>query len=243
MLNPDLDKASLAARYGEDGRVRIEGLFETSVAERLRAACSSRLRYDFLFHMQGNNYVLSHAEMQQMTDEQARQMKEAVAQAASGGVGFYYCGYKLGRENRDTDDDELRFLHEVFDFLNGNEMLQLVRDITGVTELASADAQYTRYTPGHFLTRHRDDSTREDRRVAYVYSMSRGWHPDWGGLLQFFSDDGAPRDAWTPTFNALALFDVRHVHSVTFVTPFAREPRYSLTGWFRGPDAPAIGAD
>jgi len=27
--------------------------------------------------------------------------------------------------------------------------------------------------------------------------------------------------------------DVRHVHSVTFVTPFSTQPRLSLTGWFR----------
>jgi Rps23 Pro-64 3,4-dihydroxylase Tpa1-like proline 4-hydroxylase len=52
-------------------------------------------------------------------------------------------------------------------------------------------------------------------------------------LLQFFEDDGTPRDAWAPQFNSMSLFDVRHVHSVTFIAPFALEPRLSLTGWFR----------
>ncbi len=36
-----------------------------------------------------------------------------------------------------------------------------------------------------------------------------------------------------PAFNTMALFDIRHVHSVTYVTPFAKQPRLSLTGWFR----------
>jgi len=31
----------------------------------------------------------------------------------------------------------------------------------------------------------------------------------------------------------LSLFDVRHVHSVTYVAPFAGAPRLSITGWFR----------
>ena len=52
-------------------------------------------------------------------------------------------------------------------------------------------------------------------------------------LLQFFEDNGTPRDAWVPGWNVLSLFDVRHVHSVTYVAPFAGAPRLSITGWFR----------
>ena len=69
--------------------------------------------------------------------------------------------------------------------------------------------------------------------MAYVLSLTERWHPDWGGLLQFFEDNGTPRDAWVPGWNVLSLFDVRHVHSVTYVAPFAGAPRLSITGWFR----------
>jgi len=51
--------------------------------------------------------------------------------------------------------------------------------------------------------------------------------------LQFFEDDGTPRDAWAPVFNSMTLFEVRHIHAVTFVAPFLKQPRLSLTGWFR----------
>ncbi|WP_338456665.1 2OG-Fe(II) oxygenase family protein [uncultured Alteromonas sp.] len=37
----------------------------------------------------------------------------------------------------------------------------------------------------------------------------------------------------TPEFNTLSLFDVKHIHSVTYVTPFAKQPRYALTGWIK----------
>ncbi len=92
--------------------------------------------------------------------------------------------------------------------------------------------KYTRYTAGQYLTRHSDNITEEGRRVAFVFSFSRAWHPDWGGMLQFYEGDGTPRDAWMPEFNTLALFDVRHIHSVSYVAPFAAATRYSLTGWF-----------
>jgi Rps23 Pro-64 3,4-dihydroxylase Tpa1-like proline 4-hydroxylase len=70
-------------------------------------------------------------------------------------------------------------------------------------------------------------------RIENVLGLSKAWHPDWGGLLQFYEEDGTPGDAWIPHFNCLNLFDIRHIHSVTYVTPFAGEPRLSLTGWFR----------
>ena len=131
-----------------------------------------------------------------------------------------------------TDNQQLAFLHQMFDFVNSDEMLSFISTITGQTDLTGADAQFTRYTSGQFLTRHKDDITREGRRIAYVMGFSEDWHPDWGGLLQFFENNGTPRDAWIPAFNSLSLFDVRHVHSVTYVTPFTRRPRLSLTGWF-----------
>ncbi len=92
--------------------------------------------------------------------------------------------------------------------------------------------QVTRYRPGHFLTRHNDVVPAEQRRVAYVLGFTPRWHPDWGGLLQFYRQDGVPQDAWAPGFNDLMLFDVHRVHAVTYVTPFAAEPRQAISGWF-----------
>jgi Rps23 Pro-64 3,4-dihydroxylase Tpa1-like proline 4-hydroxylase len=76
-----------------------------------------------------------------------------------------------------------------------------------------------------------------------VFSATWGWHPDWGGLLQFYQEDGTPEDAWSPGFNTLSLFDTSYIHSVTYVTPFAQAPRLSLSGWFRGLAAPSVGRE
>jgi len=233
MLNAGLDREALAEEYRRDGRVRIENVLDPDVAERIRSICLTDVPYKFVTHVDGRNITLSSEEMAALEPPRFRELQGKILDAAAKGIGFSYSGYLMAQKVDAPDNENRRFLHSVFEYMNGDEMLAFVSAVTGATDLRSADAQFTRYTPGQFLTRHRDDITSEQRRVAYVVSFSRNWHPDWGGLLQFFEDDGTPRDAWAPKFNTMSLFDVRHVHSVTFVAPFALEQRLSLTGWFR----------
>jgi Rps23 Pro-64 3,4-dihydroxylase Tpa1-like proline 4-hydroxylase len=124
-------------------------------------------------------------------------------------------------------------IQQCVQWLNSTETLNTIKQITGENDIVAASAQATRYYPGHFLTLHNDLHETEQRRVAYVLNLTPDWHPDWGGLLQFYKQDGTPRDAWTPLFNSLVLFDVNHVHAVTYVAPCAFKPRLSITGWFR----------
>ena len=56
-----------------------------------------------------------------------------------------------------------------------------------------ADAQATRYEPGHFLTSHNDSVEGKNRLVAYVFNFTPGWHPDWGGNLMFYDEGAAIR--------------------------------------------------
>jgi SM-20-related protein len=67
--------------------------------------------------------------------------------------------------------------------------------------------------------------------VAFVLGFSRNWKADWGGLTLFYDDGGNVTGAFVPAFNSLTMFRVPVYHSVTYVTPFAREVRYSITGW------------
>jgi Rps23 Pro-64 3,4-dihydroxylase Tpa1-like proline 4-hydroxylase len=232
MLNPTIDIEALAREYALDDRVRIPNVLEPGFAERMRAACRDDVPYEFICHVDGNNVVIPEDELRAMSPTNQNNLQNSIIEAAADGVGFFYSGYQMRRAKTSSDIDKLAFLHSMFDFMNSDKMLAMISAISGRTDLASADAHYTRYTPGQFLTRHKDDITAEGRRIAYVMSFSKDWHPDWGGLLHFFEDDGTPRDFWIPTFNSLTLFDVRHVHSVSYVTPFAKGQRLSLTGWF-----------
>ena len=233
MLNPDLDTKALAVEFAKDGRIRIENILTPGIAERVRSYCLTDAPFETVYHLDGENHVSPLQEMARMDPSQQHEFQTKIIKAASQGVGFVYCGYMIGRAKKNVASERLRYLHSIFEFLNGREMLDFICKVSGRDDLLSADAQYTRYTAGQFLTRHRDDVSNEKRRLAYVFAFSKDWHPDWGGLLQFYEDDGTPRDVWSPKFNSMSLFDIRHVHSVTYVTPFALSPRLSLTGWFR----------
>ena len=233
MLNPNLDRAALAAEFSEDGRVRVEDVLDPEIAERIREYCLTEVPFEYLSNVDGKNVAIPAEALNKFSEAELMDLQSKIFNAAAAGNGFFYCGYMLEHSKRDTDSEALGFLHSVFDFLNSDEMLGFIAEVTGHDDLKSADAQYTRYTQGQFLTRHQDDVGDQQRRLAYVISFSRNWHPDWGGLLQFFEKDGTPREFWIPTFNTMSLFNIGHVHSVSYVTPFAPEPRLSLTGWFR----------
>jgi len=235
MLNPDLDIDALAEEYRRDDRVRIKNIFQQDVAERLRDGCVSHVPFDFIFHLDGQNRVLTSEQMAALDSNQQKSMNAKVMQAASEGVGFFYCGYMPNRHAK-PDNESLAFLHQVYESLKNEESLAVFRRITRRSDLTDIDGQYTRYTQGHFLTRHSDNIVSENRRIAFVFGLSTQWHPDWGGLLQFYEKDGTPRDAWSPEFNTLSLFDVKHIHGVSYVTPFAAGQRLSFTGWFTDPE-------
>ena len=233
MLNPDLDPNALAAQFRLDDRVRIRGLLDPAVADRAAEICRNRLPFNFLFNLNGRNQVWTNADVSRKSAEELQRIQRDIWSEAQRGIGFQYGGYAMRMADRNSGDEALDYLHGLFDFLNSAEMLDFIMQVTGSNELVSADAQYTRYIPGQYLTRHRDVVEAQGRKFAFVLGFSRNWHPDWGGLLQFFEEDGTPRDAWAPEFNCLNVFATRHIHSVTYVTPFAGEPRLSLTGWFR----------
>jgi Rps23 Pro-64 3,4-dihydroxylase Tpa1-like proline 4-hydroxylase len=49
----------------------------------------------------------------------------------------------------------------------------------------------------------------------------------------FHSASGHVEQAFTPRFNALNIFKVPQLHSVSFVAPFVPFRRYAVTGWLR----------
>jgi Rps23 Pro-64 3,4-dihydroxylase Tpa1-like proline 4-hydroxylase len=240
MLNPDLDRNALAAEFRRDQRVLVNNVLRAEVAEKIFSICSEKVAFDYVYFFDGAIHVTGEQEMAALDAGTKAQISRELMRNATEGIGYLYCGYVMNRERADADGD-LRYLYEVYEYLNSRDMLDFIEQITGGQGLGGADAQYTRYSSGQYLTRHRDVIEGKARRLAYVFGFTRRWHPDWGGLLQFYEADGTPRDAWMPAFNRLSLFDVRHVHSVSYVTPFAGAVRLSLTGWFYEEGGPQDG--
>lgn len=104
------------------------------------------------------------------------------------------------------------------------------RDCSSVTEMSASW-----YQPGDFLMPHNDMSS--GRQVAYVWHLSKDWHPTWGGDF-FWSQSNR---FVHPSFNTLLLFTVSHhsVHLVTQVLPTARSMRLAIGGWWTSQDVVA----
>ncbi len=230
MLNPDLDIEALKERFAADDRVRIDQVLE----DRFARAVAREIRdlpFDTILFSGGSNHVVSPETMAGLQPDQRRALQQELMELASRGIGFLYEGYRMEGEHLDQAPPAVR---QLFHLVNSPEMVHLVTTVSGMELPGGASGQYTRYRPGHYLTRHSDDIRVEGRRLAYVLNFSEDWHPDWGGLLQFYEKSGVPRDAWEPRFNSMSLFEVRHIHAVTYVAPHAAAPRLALTGWYRG---------
>lgn len=128
----------------------------------------------------------------------------------------------------------------VHHFLNSASFLDFIAGLTGDGRARYVDARATRFMPGHYLTEHDDQQAGQSRLYAYVLNLSPFWLPDWGGLLQFIDAHGHVAEAYAPRMNALNIFKVPQKHAVSFVTPFARAPRLSITGWIRADQASVL---
>ncbi len=225
-----LDLTELSAQFANDGRLQIRNALSETLATALSRAMAE-VDYELAFTDGTQSRTLDRAALAAMSPSEQQQLMEKVQQQAAQGIGYLY-GRRSAQPST-TSSTAAQTLAQFFQRLQSNESREVVAQITGSDALRSVSGQYTRFTADHFLTRHSDIVAAEGRRFAYVFNFSPAWHPDWGGLLQFFEPDGSTRDAWIPTFNSLSLFDVRHIHSVTYITPFAAAPRYALSGWFR----------
>lgn len=210
--------------FGDDDRYRLASAIPDDTARTVAEHLRTRSDWHLTMNVGGQNArVLPEALAAYPKDQREQLSRDLYANAAKG-RGFHY-------DSIDLTGDEEGPLGDLFRTIQSSATLQAVSELTG-EPVASVSGQATRYRPGQWLTRHKDDPRGETRRLAYVLSLTERWHPDWGGLLQFFEDDGTPRDAWMPGLGVLSLFHVRHVHSVTYVAPWAEAPRLAVTGWF-----------
>lgn len=226
LVNEILNLEQLTHDFSQDGIVRIENFLQPSSSEDLSAYLHDTVAFENAFFLENANRQASDQEIAELPADKRRQLYQAIYQDAAKGSGFLY-----GR-NKITSQSAAQ-LSDVLALMNSEMMLDLMKKITAKTALTNADAQATRFRVGDFLTRHVDDVPGDTRQIAYVLGMSPFWHPDWGGLLQFFERNGTPTKAWAPMYNSLTFFDVTKVHSVTSIAPFSSKNRYSITGWFR----------
>jgi len=231
-ISDTLDISALARSFAARGRLHIPGLLTPESAAELAHAISAIPRFNLVFDSGGKHYDLDAAGAQALPADQRERLMSIVHEQAAKGFAYLFetCPiYDIYHHGGSPDHPMMRH----FEFLNSDAFLSLMRKVTGAPDIAFADAQVTRYGPGHFLTTHDDAVDGKNRRAAFVLNMTPDWREDWGGYLNFFSDAGDIVEAFKPTYNAINLFRVPARHSVGLVAPFAGGKRISITGWLR----------
>ncbi len=238
-INPDLDRAALAAEFARRRRIQVRDVLTEDTAREVQAILAQGTPWGMA--VSTGDGVSSAPRSFSQADigapggaDQLNQLANAAAQAsAQGQYGFRYAQYSLVedvQQQRNPNGPHQMLL----EYLNAPEFLGLARDVTGFSDLVKADGQATLYAPNHYLGRHTDSHVEEGWKVAYVLNLAReDWHPDWGGYLLFLDEDGDVVEGFRPRFNALNLFAVPQSHLVTYVPPFAPMGRLAITGWLR----------
>lgn len=242
-LDPRLNIAPARDALNETGRATLNGLLSRVSLRRLTAKRSIVPRWNLVTRLGGKHIDLDAAGMAALPQAQKAEFHRRVEAEAKRGFQYLYETYPLydkahgGQLRRESSA-----LAELFAFLNGSEFLTAMREVLDRPDIGFADAQVTCYRPGHFLSTHDDGIAGKNRVAAYVLSLTEGWHEDWGGQLEFYDDDGAVSEVFTPRCNTLSLFRVPVPHAVTPVLPRADRPRISITGWLRTGRDPGLDA-
>ena len=208
--------------------INIASAFTDEFAQRMTLALESHKNYSLATFVNNQVLNLPTEQYRNFSDAQQQQLFKMINHNAAHGIG--YCYKRSSLEGAQHQKPDFKVFSE---WLNNEQILDWVKRISGYNDICAASLQASCFEPGHFLTRHNDIHKTEQRRVAFVANFNREWHPDWGGLLQFYSQAGAPLQSWAPFYNSLNLFSVDRIHSVTYVTPFAKQSRYAFSGWFR----------
>jgi Rps23 Pro-64 3,4-dihydroxylase Tpa1-like proline 4-hydroxylase len=231
-LAPRHDVERLATTFRSEGRVRIAGFLDDVSAEVLRAELAGRHDWKQMINSGNKLFELDRTTRAALSPDKSAALGAAVALGAREGFQHQYEAIRV------PDDDVGRramggALAAFARWLSGGAARALIRQITGRSDIAFADAQATAFAPGDFLTGHDDLVDGKGRRAAYVMGLTPIWRIEWGGLLMFHDETGESAHAIRPGFNTLDLFDVPRMHSVSLVGPAAPVIRHSVTGWLR----------
>lgn len=232
-LNAALDRGALGRAFARTGRVHVAQVLTDASARRLHRALEHESSWHLLF-----NDGKAIREYESVNEQDHQSMAVAAWERAHSRFQYFYHIHRLVQDGKCRVGPD-HYFARLIAFLDSENFLAFLREITGFGPMALSTSSATLYKPLDFLTIH-DDGPVGKRLVAYVLNMTPEWRPDWGGALQFFDSSHHVEEAYLPTFNALNLFRVPKHHSVSQVSSFGGL-RYSISGWFQsaGPDSTA----
>ncbi|MDT8408405.1 MAG: 2OG-Fe(II) oxygenase family protein [Wenzhouxiangellaceae bacterium] len=232
-LNPNLNVPALAGKLERDRRVQVRNLLSEDSADRLLDCLEQQTPWSLTYYDDKGPGIIEAQNLDKIPAPEMGKLQARIYRHAMNGFGYVYSLYHQAEATR-SEGPTPAVLDEFFNFMAGDTMLGLIRNLLDDQSPKQVDAQATRFGPGSFLGYHNDQQHGANRKCAYVLNLTRKWRPDWNGYLQFYDETGNSPIAWKPDFNTLNLFKVPQAHVVTCIPPYAGAYRYAVSGWYRG---------
>lgn len=230
-LDPSQRPETYRAIFKAHRRLHIPQILTPASATALYAALGGSRDWTRSIHVEGGRDVdIFVDELEALPPAERSEFERSLVDSSTDSVSYLFDTIRISSE-LDSGRRGAEGLRAVHDFVNGRAFLDFVTRLTGDDRVAFADVMATRYLPGHFATAHQDDAPGQKRLYAYVLNLTPQWRSDHGGVLMFLDEDGHVAEGYVPRFNALNIFAVPQVHSVSMVSRLARGPRLSITGW------------
>lgn len=123
---------------------------------------------------------------------------------------------------------------QILKFFNSDYFVKKMSFLTSKELSKSNEIFASYYQSGDFLSKHSDDIS--DRKIAFVYQLTKNWDATYGGNLHFLDSDwNNIEKVLVPEYNSLYLFDVTNrntPHFVSHIAPSIQEKRLAITGWY-----------
>ena len=229
-INPNIDIEAAKHTYKECGRVQIPHFFTEDTARYLLEIIKQNKNWHFAYNDDKGFYECDYAQIQALPDDVNQRCLNEIYQRATNHFQYAFVQYYISQAI-ELGENSGHPLHAFESFVNSEDYLNLMREITGETAIRKADSYASMYDKGHFLTNHNDTHSKHDRVAACTFGFSENWNMNWGGHTVFFDEQGNVEQGFIPGFNTFTLFSIPQEHAVQMVTPFAGAKRYSLLSW------------
>ena len=237
MINDALNLKKLRQQFGKEKNVKIPDFLETEEAEKLFDHMDRVMPEDWWFfssfvNKSGQGYS-SKPENIRRFNEELPNIEERLKYAQDGfnsGHFSYAFDRTISNHHEGCPCVECQFRTHLI----SDEVLALIRLVTGVNVSKPQELFMSRFLARHFLSPHHDANK---GKIGFVLSLSKGWRPEYGGNLHIMDEDYVTlQKVVVPGFNRLTLFDIPSrdgvPHFVSHVVPMITNKRYSITGWF-----------
>ena len=241
MINSKHNTEELAHTFAANKSIVIEDFFEPDFAEELYKFFTIDMDYTWWFtsfrgpvlgDREDKTYRNGETQFLQRTESNLDQI-EFETQKTYHSLNEGSFSYVFDRTTKHKDTCPCKEC-EFKKYFGGTTALDFLSILTCKHLTKKGEFFCSRYSSGQFLGPHHDLNK---GKVGFVINLTKDWKPEYGGLLQFLTDDYKHvTKTILPEFNKITLFEIPEEkgipHCVSHVNPGVKVNRISYTGWF-----------